>query len=129
MLSPSDSSQYDCTYNSQIREHFHNPNSDISVSADDINVYGSSDLPQGPTIYHTSDNEGYSPDDIIVRDSPSNPSNNGPTCDVSNWGEWSDCSSECDIGSRTRNRHYEYPDRSSDCTHDLYEVNSCRGIL
>jgi len=50
-----------------------------------------------------------------------------PSCDVSNWGEWSDCSSKCDSGSRTRNRHYEYPDRSSDCTHDLYEVQSCRG--
>ena len=55
--------------------------------------------------------------------------NDGPSCDVSNWGAWSDCSSECDIGSRTRNRHYEYPDRSSDCTHDLYEVQSCRGKL
>ena len=27
-----------------------------------------------------------------------------PSCDVSNWGEWSDCSSKCDSGSRTRNR-------------------------
>jgi len=48
-------------------------------------------------------------------------------CEVSQWGDWSDCSSKCDSGSRTRNRRYLYPEESSDCTIDLYEVNPCRG--
>ena len=50
-----------------------------------------------------------------------------PSCEVSNWGDWSDCSSKCDSGSRTRTRRYLYPERSLDCTHDLYESQSCRG--
>jgi len=50
-----------------------------------------------------------------------------PNCEISQWGEWSDCSSKCDTGSKTRNRRYTYPERSSDCSLDLYEVQPCRG--
>lgn len=50
-----------------------------------------------------------------------------PNCDVSLWGDWSDCSSKCDRGSRTRSRIYTIPDASSTCSLDLYEHQPCRG--
>ena len=50
-----------------------------------------------------------------------------PNCEVSPWGDWSDCSSKCDSGSRTRNRRYLFHERSSDCNDELYEVQPCRG--
>ena len=50
-----------------------------------------------------------------------------PNCDVSQWGEWSECSSKCDSGSKTRNRHYLLPSKSSDCAENLFEVQPCRG--
>ena len=48
-------------------------------------------------------------------------------CDVSEWGVWSDCSSKCDYGSRTRTRRYINPSSSMDCTEELDEFQPCRG--
>lgn len=55
------------------------------------------------------------------------PLSDAPSCDVSPWGDWSDCSSRCDSGSRTRHRRYLNLERSSDCSDELYEVQPCRG--
>lgn len=58
---------------------------------------------------------------------PVNSNTSTPKCEVSLWGDWSDCSSKCDSGSRTRTRRYLQPQYSSSCTLDLYEVQPCRG--
>ena len=50
-----------------------------------------------------------------------------PNCELSQWGDWSDCSSPCDSGSRTRNRRYINPESSLDCVEDLFDHQPCRG--
>jgi len=48
-------------------------------------------------------------------------------CSLSDWGEWSDCSSECDRGTRTRFRRYNNPQRSSHCSAELDGMEPCHG--
>merc|ERR1719412_2515292 len=49
-------------------------------------------------------------------------------CDVSPWGEWSDCSSNCDQGSKTRSRNYNsHGNWSGNCNVDLTQHTSCTG--
>lgn len=56
-----------------------------------------------------------------------NPFDLSNSCELSTWGDWSDCSSPCDSGSRTRNRRYINPESSLDCVEDLFDHQPCHG--
>merc|ERR1712136_22290 len=71
-----------------------------------------SELPQQARYHARPQGDGSSPE---------------PSCGVSEWGEWSECSSACDAGFRTRNRKYTNNDMTGGCSEELTERESCFG--
>merc|ERR1712136_164841 len=71
-----------------------------------------SELPQQARYHARPQGDGSSPE---------------PSCGVSEWGEWSECSSACDAGFRTRNRKYANNDMTGGCSEELTERESCFG--
>jgi len=48
-----------------------------------------------------------------------------PLCEVTDWGDWSHCSTNCGTGTRTRTRDYAEIMESSSCSKELFENDSC----
>jgi len=46
------------------------------------------------------------------------------TCETEEWGSWSDCSTACGDGTRSRKRYYKESDTAT-CSEDLYQIEDC----
>jgi len=74
----------------------------------------------GPPTGHYSNNPvSYQPDtnDIQGDSTPS-------SCETEEWGDWSDCSTACGEGIRSRKRYYKEQD-TSQCSEELYQTERC----
>lgn len=50
-----------------------------------------------------------------------------PNCEVTSWGMWSDCNTDCGPGIRTRTRRYSDPTNSASCMEELDDEDVCYG--
>lgn len=55
--------------------------------------------------------------------------NGDVSCETHPWSEWSDCSTTCGKGFRSRQRKYKHPKARKLCAHSLEDKEPCTGVV